>query len=352
MANITELIKNIRNAIYGKEVRESIAAAIEQTYEDATEQGNANMEVADARGNYSTLKKRLDNSDSVKADKTTTENLQKQMAVNSARIDNLGTLEEGSTTGDAELNDVRVGYNSTQYKNAGSAVRNQIDNIYNNLKAEPYNLKNLQFINRTTNSDNSAIDYTTIRNDRLINENIMYFKDSDEVVFSLLDTDNLQFNILQYDNNGNFISNTNWRTTKTNFTQGIKEKGFRILMKKQDNSNITNDDLVNLQIEIIPSKITKLSPFNFSEKMKANSIFEFNKDIMVKSGNINANGSIALHSHRYYTPHFYYFEKDTILKANDGFRIGCHYYPNFEAELTPRTKSTYNRWYTKFNIAK
>lgn len=37
MGNITELIKNIRNAIYGKDVRESIASAIEQTYKDAAE---------------------------------------------------------------------------------------------------------------------------------------------------------------------------------------------------------------------------------------------------------------------------------------------------------------------------
>lgn len=79
MANITELIKNIRNAIYGKDVRENIAGAIEQCYEDASKSGNANMEVADARGNYSTLKKRLDNSDSVKADKTITNNLQNQI---------------------------------------------------------------------------------------------------------------------------------------------------------------------------------------------------------------------------------------------------------------------------------
>ena len=63
MANITELIKNIRNAILGKEVRESIAGAIEQCYEDAAKGENANMEVIDARGTFSTLRKRLDNSD-------------------------------------------------------------------------------------------------------------------------------------------------------------------------------------------------------------------------------------------------------------------------------------------------
>lgn len=63
MANITELIKNIRNAILGKDVRESIAGAIEQCYEDASKNGNANMEVAEARGSFETLKKRLDSCD-------------------------------------------------------------------------------------------------------------------------------------------------------------------------------------------------------------------------------------------------------------------------------------------------
>ena len=69
MASIIELIKNIRNARLGKDVRESIASAIEQTYEDATEKGSSNMEVAQARGTFNTLRERLNNSDSVKASK-------------------------------------------------------------------------------------------------------------------------------------------------------------------------------------------------------------------------------------------------------------------------------------------
>lgn len=69
MANITELIKNIREAILGKDVRESIAGAIEQCYEDASKNGNANMEVTEARGTFDTLNQRLNNSDIVKAEK-------------------------------------------------------------------------------------------------------------------------------------------------------------------------------------------------------------------------------------------------------------------------------------------
>lgn len=79
MENITELIKKIRSAILGKDVRESIARAIEKCYEDAIGSGNTDMEVSEARGIYDTLKNRLDNSDNTKADKTSVENLQTQI---------------------------------------------------------------------------------------------------------------------------------------------------------------------------------------------------------------------------------------------------------------------------------
>ncbi|MBR0544016.1 MAG: SGNH/GDSL hydrolase family protein [Bacteroidaceae bacterium] len=48
-----------------------------------------------------------------------------EIAVERARIDNLSTMENGSTSGDAELQDLRVGYDGTIYVNAGTAVREQ-----------------------------------------------------------------------------------------------------------------------------------------------------------------------------------------------------------------------------------
>lgn len=73
MSSIVEFIRKIREARLGKDVRESIAKAIEQTYEDASKSGNSNMEVSKARGEFETLSKRLNNSDKLKADKDTVE---------------------------------------------------------------------------------------------------------------------------------------------------------------------------------------------------------------------------------------------------------------------------------------
>ena len=70
--SIQEHLNKIRNAIKGSEVRESIAKGIETAYDDASENGNANMEVRLARGMNPNLNTRLN-----KMDETDRQNTEK-----------------------------------------------------------------------------------------------------------------------------------------------------------------------------------------------------------------------------------------------------------------------------------
>lgn len=59
--------------------------------------------------------------------------IKNDIQVQKARIDTFTSLKEGSTTGDAELMDARIGADGITYENIGGSIRNQIGNINNAL---------------------------------------------------------------------------------------------------------------------------------------------------------------------------------------------------------------------------
>lgn len=104
-SNIEQLLKQILGTKLGKDMRQAIHDGIEQCYED----GKVGAVDLVAR----------------------------------QRIDNLAKLQEGSTTGDAELVDIRVGFDGKEYTSAGEAVRTQAKQIKEIAEKAYENMNNI-----------------------------------------------------------------------------------------------------------------------------------------------------------------------------------------------------------------
>ena len=136
--------------------------------EDAIDKVNQNE-----KDNTVTLSKRIDNNfnvlDATKADIT-------DVTVLTNRIDNMSRLNDGSTTGDAELIDARVGRDGKVYANAGSAIRGQCDDIYDTVNY----VKNFAINNYTIPNTYNKVGYLS-KNGSIIADVAMHSIVSDKI---------------------------------------------------------------------------------------------------------------------------------------------------------------------------
>ncbi|HEM4050154.1 TPA: metallophosphoesterase [Streptococcus suis] len=130
---IDNYLKVIKEGVFGRDVRQAIHDSIQQAYDDATANGNANMEVAKARGTSDTLATRLTGMDS------TAREIRRLMETGDAetlkRIDNVSSqianiiATAGNGTVPSELTDIRLGSDGKVYPSAGEAVRQGLNKI-------------------------------------------------------------------------------------------------------------------------------------------------------------------------------------------------------------------------------
>lgn len=152
-------------------------------------------------------------------DSTVTQQLLSEVGLLSARINNLAKLEPGSTTGDAELRDIRIGYDGTEYENAGEAVRGQVSSLSEDLDSYKNDIsEKVPTTNLWTDGDVSVSAYTTD-----VYEKINFFEIGKTYVLeastSISDSDKYKINITgKTEKDGMTTFSTSWTREKVEFT--------------------------------------------------------------------------------------------------------------------------------------
>ena len=274
MASIQEHLDKIKNAIFGKDVRQAIHDSIKQCYDDAAvNHDNANMEVKLARGSHNTLNDRLvENEKNQEKISSQLEHKAKQsdLEVERARIDSFTSLKEGSTTGDAELIDARIGTDGVVYSNVGNSIRTQINRIDSNIES---------YIGQSLKYNYDWIDggYIDNTNGNLVSNNNWKYTDFIKItdgikslgVFTTLEG-SYSYNAF-YDINKTFISNFSVNSSTIDIPSNAVY--FRLSSTKNSNTIITN--IVETLSEKCNENQAREISKDLTNKLKENLINEY-----------------------------------------------------------------------------
>lgn len=166
------------------------------------------------------------------------------IAVERARINQFTTLQEGSTTGDAELQGIRVGYDGTTYENAGEAVRGQaaqlsgeIVNLCETQNSEyaVYNTSGVLFEIGSINSSNASnMNSTTkLRTDYIAGHN---------EILRVTPKTGYQFTYYVYDSDFNFNGAPYSYITEPLQILMLEGRYYKFVIAKVDNSDVSLSD--------------------------------------------------------------------------------------------------------------
>ena len=255
----------IRRAIFGGEVRDSIADGIEvveQLREDYDNQvinaGNSNAEIVDARGGQTKLKDRLDNFDEQLEHKTNELEVKKatkvELAVERERISNI-IKNTGTSVNDEELQDGRVGANSVIYPTIGDSIREQIAQLNENLYTAV--IAKLKLKSGYVDSTGNFI--TT--DDGLLVSTDLYNFDYDTTI-NRTGTSEVQYKISYYDNDENFINSSDYKI----FNNIIIKRNTKAILtfKYTDGGSLLNSNIGQI-IYNVPKKFTQpITPKNMT----------------------------------------------------------------------------------------
>ena len=216
------------------------------------------------------------------------------ITVERARINNIVALKDGSTTGDAELMDIRIGYDGKTYSSAGNAVREQtrkLANLDERLRpldgnfALGWEVGNIEQINGT-------LDYQSSNYVIRTKENCQYFVPAGSTItftdFDYSEAADPKLGVFySYDGGNTYLFASR---NKTNRTPVVIEQDALVAIRiRQEEYNISaNPDKIPGIVDLLAVDIWTISDsVNATEKSVSRLEADMNERLKIVDGNIS-----------------------------------------------------------------
>ena len=263
------------------------------------------------------------------------------LSVERERINQLTQMNEGSTTGDAELMDGRVDLFGITHANIGDAIRSQSQNIIkelNIIESESFDVV------KSVSWEQGAITFdqaTEVTNSKRIRTKMIRAEKGSKITLS---NKQYVFGVLHYDKELNYIVPSS-TLTHDNFINGVyiieNENVGAIRIVMSDKAVLTDSDNVNIGIDVANHlDLHLIAPKDKGVDYKME---KSNHEFRVRGINFETGVPDDSLKNRLATYGWYRGKKGSVIrltdKANYLFMVWEYQYNNNDGLLTPRTIS-------------